>query len=103
MKRIRFNIPIFIAIFLLVLILFIVILACYESILKMNSDYGALLTPVIKGLANMFQFPSFLVLDTYSSDYVYFIGIFINLSFYSLLIYFSSKWVLRKLRTNNTN
>jgi len=98
MKISRFNIPIFFAIFLLVLIIFIVAGACYESIMKMGTDYGVILTPIIKGLAYLFQFPAYFLYPT-ESTFIAFLGIFINVSFYSLLIYFISKWVLRKLRT----
>ena len=103
MKKPSINLPIYFAIFLLVILVYIVVIALYESIMKMGTDYGVILNLLIIGLATIFQYPSSLIISEYSNDVFYLLGLIINLSLYSLFIYYMARWILIKNKPNISN
>ena len=67
-----------------------------------TSSYGKTLDMIIIGIAELFYFP-FNTIFNPSSDIIYFIGIFINLNIYTVIIYFLTKTFLRKLKALKPN
>lgn len=65
-----------------------------------TSDYGSIGNLLILGLANIFQFPFNTVVKS-SSDSIYFLGIFVNIAIYSILIYYISRVILKQIKKSS--
>ncbi len=92
-----YNLPVHIAIFFILLILYFIIELLYEGIMLGTSNYGKTLNTIIIGVAEFFYFPFNTIFNS-SSDIIYFLGIFINLNIYTAIIYFLTKTFLRKIK-----
>jgi hypothetical protein len=98
MKKHKLNFPVYIAIFLLVFLLYVGVIGLYEGMMKSSSNYGVILSPLIISLANLMQFPSNIFIKPISSDLLFFLGIFINLNFFTILIYIIARKILKRIR-----
>jgi hypothetical protein len=93
----KFNYKIYIAIFLILLVILSITVFLYEGVKMEISDYGSFGNSLILSLAELFQFPFNTIVNP-SSDVVYFIGVFINIGIYSMIIYFVSRLLLKRTR-----
>jgi hypothetical protein len=96
----KYNISIHIAVFLILLILYFFIGLLYEGIMLETSDHGSILNSVIIGITELLYFP-FNTIFNPSSDLMYFLGIFINLNIYTVLICILSRKLLNTIRKNH--
>ncbi len=93
--KIKYKISFHIAIFLILLITYFITGFMYESIMMETSDYGKIINATIIGLAEIFQFPINYLFNL-KSTLANFMGIFLNLNFYAVIIYFLTKLFFRK-------
>ena len=93
----KFNFMVYFALYLIVFVICFVTMLLYEGIKMETSDYGSIGNFVILGLAEILQFP-FLIIVRPSSDLVFFLCQFLNLAFYTGLIYFVLKVILKRMR-----
>lgn len=92
-----FNYEVYAGIFLLIVVVFVIIMFCYEGIRKGTADYGPFGNSVFLGLADMFQFPFNTVVQP-SSDAIYLLGILVNIAIYTAFTYFLTKFFLKSIR-----
>ena len=76
--------------------IYFVVIALYESIKKSGDDYGSITNYIILSLAEFFQYPANLIFN--ANDGYYLLRILINLSVYSMVIYFVIKFVFAKIK-----
>lgn len=96
-KKNRFNILVYAIIFIIILALFFLNAIMYEGIMQETSDYGSILNSIVISLANLFQFPSSIVLSS-KSNISFLLIMFVNLNFYTIVIYFLRKKIISNKR-----
>ncbi len=89
----RCNVLAYLAILSVLFLIYLSVIALYETIKESGSDYGRIGNFFILNLAEIFQFPSRLFLT--SEDNFYFLGVLIDLCVYSVIIYFMIKSIFR--------
>ncbi|MEO9512635.1 MAG: hypothetical protein ABJN84_09730 [Flavobacteriaceae bacterium] len=98
----KINFKIYAGIFLIITIMFFITIFFYDGIRMGTTDYGTIVNSIVLGLAGLLQFP-FNTIVKPSSDSIYFLGIFINIAIYTFLIYYALKFVLIKMKKNNSD
>lgn len=90
----NFNILIYLGIFIVLLLLFFLNGMVYEEMMKGTLNFGSIMKEIIGGLANLFHFPANIFISP-TSDLPFLFLLFINLNFYTILIFCIRKVVLR--------